>query len=351
VDFDFSSGDIAANIKILYDGDDAGAGQFAGPDFGLRSVDNLDWADNGYIYLNEDRSTEPSSLFGGTSGEEASIWKLDPNSGQLTRIGEIDRSAVPAGQTDSSPTDLGNWESSGILDVSELFDQPGGSLFLFDVQAHSLTGGTITSENLVQGGQLAFLRAATVGTDADENLNGINISELMAGEGGNDTIYGSAGDDVLRGDRNSRSAQAGEAGGDDIIYGGAGNDRIGGKSGDDMLFGEEGNDQIWGDGGDDLLWGGLGNDTLTGDNQSGSVGDDIFVLALNEGKDTITDFVNDGLDDGIGEFDKIGLAGGLTYTDLTFNGNSIFASGQELAVLDGVNPASLGTDSFITVTV
>jgi hypothetical protein len=158
IDVDFSeSGDpLTAQLDILYAGDDAGNGQFEGPDFGLRSPDNLDWADDGYIYIQEDRSTEVDP-FGGVSGEEASIWKLDPESGELTRIAQVDRTAVPLGQTDTDPKDLGDWESSGILDVSTLFDRDPGSLFLFDVQAHSLRGGVIDAEGLVQGGQLAFL--------------------------------------------------------------------------------------------------------------------------------------------------------------------------------------------------
>jgi hypothetical protein len=145
-----------AQLKILYAGDDAGNGQFAGPDFGLRSPDNLDWADDGYIYIQEDRSTEVDP-FGGASGEEASIWKLDPASGDLTRVAQVDRTAVPLGQTDVDPNDLGDWESSGILDVSSLFGKAPGDLFLFGVQAHSLRGGAIDAEGLVQGGQLAFL--------------------------------------------------------------------------------------------------------------------------------------------------------------------------------------------------
>ena len=71
-------------------------------------------------------------------------------------------SDVPEGQTDSKPDDLGNWESSGILDVSSLFGADPGELFIFDVQAHSLTDGRIGGgENLVEGGQLAFLATET----------------------------------------------------------------------------------------------------------------------------------------------------------------------------------------------
>ncbi len=153
-DFDAAGEPIAANVKAIYDGDDAGAGQFAGPDFGVRSPDNLDWADDGFIYIQEDRSI---SDFGLSSGEETSIWKLDPESGELTRVAQVDRTAIPFGQVDGEPDDLGNWESSGILDVSTLFGQAPGSLLVFGIQAHSIEGGLIDAQNLVQGGQLAFL--------------------------------------------------------------------------------------------------------------------------------------------------------------------------------------------------
>jgi hypothetical protein len=82
---------------------------------------------------------------------------LDPESGKLTRVAQVDRSALPEGQTDSEPDDLGNWESSGILDVSELFDEAPGTRFIYGVQAHSVEDGIIADADLVQGGQLAFL--------------------------------------------------------------------------------------------------------------------------------------------------------------------------------------------------
>jgi hypothetical protein len=172
--------EIAANVKILYAGDDCGSGngsvggvgdcaggQFSDPDFGLRSPDNLDWADDGFIYLQEDRSY---GEFGDTSGEEASIWRMDPQEGLLTRIAQMDRSALPTGQEDIDPTDLGDWESSGILDVTELFGSKGDEIVLIgNTQAHSLREGLIGNSdlpgdnpesddsNLVQGGQIWFL--------------------------------------------------------------------------------------------------------------------------------------------------------------------------------------------------
>ena len=140
---------ITADITIIYDGDDADK-----QDEGIRSPDNLVWADDGFVYIQEDRSV---SGFGEVSEEETSIWKLDPKTSKATRVAQVDRSAVPAGQEDTAPTDLGNWETSGIIDVTDEFDAKGERLLFFNVQAHSLSGGPIDSEKLVQGGQFLFL--------------------------------------------------------------------------------------------------------------------------------------------------------------------------------------------------
>ncbi|MCK6459796.1 MAG: PEP-CTERM sorting domain-containing protein [Planctomycetes bacterium] len=150
---------IKARIRIVYDGNDAGGGQFSGPDYGLRSPDNLDWADDGKIYIQED---DAYGGFGQTSKIEASVWCLDPKTGKLVRILEIDRSAVPENQTDSDPTDIGDWESSGIIDVTRLFKRKKGeTILLLNTQAHSLRDGGLEqdpasseSADLVQGGQL-----------------------------------------------------------------------------------------------------------------------------------------------------------------------------------------------------
>lgn len=197
-EFDSNGNPISADIKILYDGDDAGSGQFTNPDFGLRSPDNLDWSDDGFIYIQEDRSTEKAT-FGGSSGEEASIWKLNPVTGELTRIAQMDRSAVPTdlNQTDRSPNDLGNWESSGILDVSDLFDLDDGKVFVFDVQAHSLRDGTIAAANLVEGGQLAYLVAPELGTDSRDELTGSNLGEKIIGYEKGDAITTGGGKDTI----------------------------------------------------------------------------------------------------------------------------------------------------------
>ena len=152
LNFDDNGDPLGADLTILYDGDQ---------DFErtLRSPDNLDWADDGYIYIQEDRAN--GDLFASQANKnEASIVRLDPDEfgGDPLRIAEINRDVVvPAGTTDSRPDTVGAWETSGILDVSELFDRDPGSLFVFDVEAHSIRDGVIAEKNLVEGGQLAFL--------------------------------------------------------------------------------------------------------------------------------------------------------------------------------------------------
>lgn len=145
-------------ITILYDADDAGGGQVPAPDFGLRNPDNVLWADNGMIYLQEDDASE-TEAFGQVSQQEASIWQLNPRNGRVRRIAQIDRSViVPSGTTDIYPADIGHWESSGLFDATALFPAKFKErFFLADVQAHGIQDGVIEKDHLVRGGQLLLL--------------------------------------------------------------------------------------------------------------------------------------------------------------------------------------------------
>ena len=210
---DFTNiGAPAGTLKVLYDGNDD-------PTNALRSPDNLDWADNGKIYVQEDRAN--NALFGGTAANpnEASIVEIDPLTGAVTRVAEIDRGAVsPLGSTDSSSA-VGVWESSGILDVSKLFGEKPGTLFLADVQAHSITNGTIGgSANLVEGGQLAFVAAS--GVELSKTFPDLNVVNLQ----GVTNIIGSNQDDILVGDNNANVINGKR--GDDIVKGAGGADTI-----------------------------------------------------------------------------------------------------------------------------
>ncbi len=141
-----------AQIRLLYDSDDT-------QDRGIRSPDNLVWASDGRIYVQEDMATK-RARFGAETGREASIWSLDPaNPAQPALIATIDRTAVPPGATDAKAGKIGEWESSGIVDVSrQLATAPGELVLLANVQAHSVTDGAVGGrDNLVQAGQLLLL--------------------------------------------------------------------------------------------------------------------------------------------------------------------------------------------------
>lgn len=126
----------------------------------------------------------------------------------------------------------------------------------------------------------------------------------------------------------------------DTLTGGGNNDTISGGNAPDELFGGGGDDIIGGggeDNGSDIINGGTGNDTLTGGN-----GADVFVFAPGDGSDTITDFSTP---------DVIGLAGGLSFADLSFSGSDVIvtSTNEVLATLVGVDATTLTSSDFITV--
>ncbi|MEB3324642.1 MAG: alkaline phosphatase PhoX [Cyanobacteriota bacterium] len=128
---------------------------------GVRNPDNIAWARNGNLYIQEDRSLPGGSAHGQFGVQEASIWEVDPLTGASQRWAQIDRSAVPLvyGQSDKLPIDIGNWESSGVIEVSHLFGAAPGTVFLSDVQAHSVTNGTLNGASyLVEGGQIQLIQ-------------------------------------------------------------------------------------------------------------------------------------------------------------------------------------------------
>ncbi|WP_310485787.1 calcium-binding protein [Chamaesiphon sp. VAR_48_metabat_403] len=376
VDFDFSAGGIIkGKVDILNDGN-------LTKDAGLRSPDNLDWADDGKIYINEDRANS-AALFAGNSKQEASLFSIDPAvanpSSTLTRIAQVDRTALPATQTDASPTDIGNWETSGILDVSSLFGAKPGELFVFDVQAHSLRDGSIITatnidgnndgtktrqENLVEGGQLSFLIAP--------KANLIQGSNLFGGTSGNDTIEAGI-TKGFDGINDSVFAGAGNDTVDSVIAGVlAGNNRIDTGSGTDTIY-VANNDRVFGQAGDDIfeasdasgyrVSGGAGNDTIFlgkdgralggdgadkffagiggGNTLSGGAGADQFWIYNGEAPasaNTVVDFQ-------IGT-DVLGITGGVKFADLTRTGNNIAIGGNTIATLTGVDTTTLTSSNF-----
>ncbi len=163
---------------------------------------------------------------------------------------------------------------------------------------------TVTNSSMTGNGADVLLALEIAEINAGDSDNLIDVSAFLGfrgfvqvrANGGNDTIIGSAGPDVLNGGDGNDSLVGGE--GDDLLNGDAGNDILQGKEGDDTLNGGDDNDGLSGFTGNDVLngergfdrqFGGNGNDTLTGGNARdtlfGGAGDDS--LAGNDGDDTL----------------------------------------------------------------
>ncbi len=181
----------------------------------------------------------------------------------------------------------------------------------------SANGDTYSSiENIIG----AATKTDTLAGDASANsIWGGGGNETITGREGTDTLLGEAGNDTLLGGADS-----------DVLIGGIGADTLGGGSQDDTadysasdasvtvnlqtgsgvgghaqgdvlvsiedVIGSAFNDVIIGKNNvwDNVFDGRGGNDTYTG-----GLGDDVFVFRLNEGADTITDFVAGGAADAV----------------------------------------------------
>lgn len=118
------------SLSILYDGDTVALGQVGV----IHQPDNLATSEN-YLYVTEDASTANQGVSPGR------IWQIalyGPDAGTARVVAEVDQSydGDPTldvdGFTDAAD---GYWESSGIIDVSNVF---GEGTFLVTIQAHSL---------------------------------------------------------------------------------------------------------------------------------------------------------------------------------------------------------------------
>lgn len=123
-----------------------------------------------------------------------------------------------------------------------------------------LHGGKVPVPQPCEAAGMGF-DEVTVGTTADDRIDGISRRDLLFGLPGNDTLDGLPGADCLDG--------------------GTGDDDLRGNTGDDVLVGGDGNDDIEGENGRDVLFGGPGDDVLVGgtgqDRCVGGPGHDRFV--------------------------------------------------------------------------
>jgi hypothetical protein len=154
------------SLSVLIEGDDAAVKTPSE----IHQPDNIESTKHG-LYITEDPGSGQQFNFTDQLNDprrtEARIWQYKFATGTASVAFKIDQSA-DEGTTDVDTTGRGNlgaWEASGIVDVSDTF---GPGTFLVTVQAHSLfietgpgvdvTGDTVADVlNKREGGQLLLI--------------------------------------------------------------------------------------------------------------------------------------------------------------------------------------------------
>lgn len=145
---------VVTSLEILINGDALGSAS-AGVLSLIHNPDNVEttpWS----LMIQEDPGSQNQYSPSDPNGTAARIWRYDLATGGLSVVAVVDQSLTPT-------ANLGNWESSGIVDASSMF---GRGAFLVTIQAHSLLiqqqvipnplGGTLVQKR--EGGQLLLLR-------------------------------------------------------------------------------------------------------------------------------------------------------------------------------------------------
>ncbi|MDC0832448.1 Peptidyl-prolyl cis-trans isomerase [Geitlerinema sp. FC II] len=151
-----------------------------------------------------------------------------------------------------------------------------------------------------------------IGFGGNDTITGSAIDDVLYANKGDDVLAGNGGDDLLRGGQGNDFLSGGD--GNDIAHGNIGVDTISGGTGNDFLRGGQNEDLILGEDGDDVLLGDRDKDTLTG-----GTGADRFILRTDtdagqrdpNAVDVITDFNS-------AEGDRVVIATQATLNDVRF---------------------------------
>ena len=157
--------------------------------------------------------------------------------------------------------------SSRNVESIRFHGDAGNDHFTNRTNISSVLYGNDGSDTLVGGSGNDDLRGgngddALVGGDGNDELHGDYGNDKLAGGDGDDDVRGWYGDDVLSGGDGNDYLSGYK--GDDVIEGGDGDDVIKGHEGADWLFGQDGDDSVYGWKGDDVIDGGNGDDYLSG---------------------------------------------------------------------------------------
>jgi len=270
-------------------------------------------------------------LYGGTGNDS-----LIGSAGLDTLYGQAGNDTLDGG-LGSDTLNGGTGNDTYIIDgtINETYD---ADVIIKDSITEAANSGTDTVELTVQG-ESSFYNTYSL----DSNLENLTLK----GQEGYDSIFiqGNALDNVLIGDDfNNEHARLDPKSSEPYQYGlrgGGGNDKLYGKAGDDGLAGELGNDTLIGGTGDDQLDGGLGRDSLIGstgnDELDGGLGEDTLIggtgrdiYYIDSTTDTITEYFKEGSDWVISSLKSYTLGENSNLENLELGADAISGTGNSL---------------------
>jgi Ca2+-binding RTX toxin-like protein len=217
---------------------------------------------------------------------------------------------------------------SGKNRIYDVFDGGAGSDILLGTSGNDAILLDDSKSSALQNG------ARIIGVEKIDAGGGNDLVDLTSkrysygdveidGGSGNDVLWSSKGNDVLRGGSGDDSMDGGA--GNDYLDGGSGNDKLNGGAGVDMLQGGSGDDKLTDTSGNGVMDGGSGKDTLVeGSGNSlmiGGKGND--KLTLGGGYDVIAFNRGDGKDvvsnGGKSGNATLSLGGGISYQDISLS--------------------------------
>ena len=148
---DIANPQAGGNIEVVIDG----------AVWGPKMMDNLTVDGQGDVIIQEDV---------GNQAHLGKIWKFHANSGVVSLLAQHDENRFLSGAAsdiDGSDSKQSDEESSGVIEVSSLFDGVAGydtsayRYFMLNVQGHyPSVSGTPLATDLVEGGQLLMMKVA-----------------------------------------------------------------------------------------------------------------------------------------------------------------------------------------------
>ena len=241
-----------------------------------------DVTENVAVSISADGNTIASSL--DRDNNDTGLVRVHRRASPLFCNGSVVTVNIGLGQVPTTGPDVilgtsGADTIDGLAGEDTICGLSGDDIIMGGVGIDTILGGG-GNDTILGGGGADIIS----GQGGDDIINGENAADLIMGGVGNDTITGGPGNDDIRGQAGNDVMNGNE--GVDQFFGGSGNDTIhadiggnagtiqvvNGQSGGDTIFGSPQADVLNGGPGQDEIHGGNGNDILRG----GRAADDLF---------------------------------------------------------------------------